>query len=130
LKLAQATLHRDFLATLRDLEVTQKQFAVLALLKANPGVSQVDLANVLRADRATMMAIIDRLQGRGLVLRSPSQSDRRRQDLYLTKEGLSALNQGRVLVERHDKVFTDLFSAEELKQLIESLSRIHRTAPS
>jgi DNA-binding MarR family transcriptional regulator len=130
LKLAQATLHRDFLTVLKDLELTQKQLAVLSLLKANPGASQIALANTLGTDRATMMAIVDRLQGRDLLLRSPSRTDRRRQDLYLTKEGLAMLARGRALSEQHEERFKALFSAAELERLIDFLIRIHQTAPT
>jgi DNA-binding MarR family transcriptional regulator len=129
LKLAQAALHRDFLLALKDLELTQKQFAVLSLLKANPGASQIALANTLGTDRATMMAIIDRLQGRELLLRSPSQTDRRRQDLYLTKEGVAIMARGRLLVEAHEERFKAEFTDEELRRLIEFLSRIHSLSP-
>jgi DNA-binding MarR family transcriptional regulator len=130
LKLAQATMHRDFLLMLKDMELTQKQFAVLSMLEANPGCSQIAMANTLGTDRATMMAIVDRLQGRGRLLRSPSQTDRRRQDLYLTKEGLTLLARSRALVERHEARFSALFSPDELAQLIEFLTRIHKLAPA
>jgi DNA-binding MarR family transcriptional regulator len=126
LKLAQSALHRDFLATLKELEITQKQFAVLSILKANPGASQIALANKLGTDRATMMAIVDRLQGRGFLLRSPSQTDRRRQDLYLTKEGMIVLVRSRALVEGHEMAFKALFSTAELQQLVEFLARVHK----
>ena len=77
-------MHRDFMAAVAGLELTQKQTATLWLIQANPGVSQVSVAAALGMDRATMMSITDRLEERGFVIRKRSTVDRRRQELYLT----------------------------------------------
>ena len=63
LRMASAAIARDFAATLEDLGLTQKQCAVLELIAANPQVSQIDMAATLGMDRATMMAVVDRLDG-------------------------------------------------------------------
>src|SRR5690242_6375920 len=65
LRRAQGAMHRDFVATLSGLDLTQKQAATLWLISANPGASQVAIAAALGIDRATMMAVTDRLQERG-----------------------------------------------------------------
>jgi DNA-binding MarR family transcriptional regulator len=56
-----------------------------------PGVSQIDIAGLLTMDRPTTMAIVNRLQDRGLVERRASARDRRRQELHLTSEGADFL---------------------------------------
>ncbi len=86
---AQGAMHRDYMAAVAELELTQKQTATLWLISANPGVSQVSVAAALGMDRATMMSITDRLEERGLVIRKRSSVDRRRQELYLTPAGIS-----------------------------------------
>ena len=91
LRRAQGAMHRDFMAAVAELELTQKQAATLWLIQANPGVSQVEVAAALGMDRATMMAITDRLEERGFVIRKRSTVDRRRQELYLTPAGQSTL---------------------------------------
>ena len=91
LRRAQGAMHRDFMAAVADLELTQKQAATLWLIQANAGVSQVEVAAALGMDRATMMAITDRLEDRGFVIRKRSLTDRRRQELYLTPAGQSTL---------------------------------------
>ena len=87
LRRAQGAMHRDYMAAITELELTQKQTATLWLINANPGVSQVSVAAALGMDRATMMSITDRLEERGLVIRKRSTVDRRRQELYLTPAG-------------------------------------------
>ena len=125
LRLAHVAMHRDFTAAMAELDLTQKQCATLRLIGANSGVSQVDLAATLGTDRATMMAVIDRLEERGLVVRRRSTSDRRRQELRLTDKGEKTLSQARRVIAQHEKRFTGRFTAAELKGLVLALSRIH-----
>lgn len=125
LRLAQATLYRDFAASLTTLELTQRQFATLELVRANPGASQAHLARVLTLDRPAMMAVVDRLEQRGLVLRERSASDRRRQEIHLTEAGRSLLEKATRRVRRHDARFLSRFSRADAKALIGWLRRIH-----
>ena len=92
LRLAQAALYRDFVRSLAKLDLSQRQFAVLELVRANPGVSQAQLAGFLALDRPAIMSVVDRLEQRGLVLRERSRTDRRRQEIRLTAEGDHALD--------------------------------------
>lgn len=124
-KQAQAAFHRDFLFALRDLDLTQKQYAVMTLVSVNPGCSQIALATTLGADRATMMAIIDRLQKRSFLTRTPSRIDRRRQELNLTPYGDEVLGKARGLVAAHERRMKALFSPKELTQLMGLLRRLN-----
>jgi DNA-binding MarR family transcriptional regulator len=126
LRLASAAMHRDFLASLSAQDVTQKQVAVLWLIEANPGVSQISIAQALDMDRATTMAIMDRLEARGLALRRRSTIDRRRQELYLTDDGQAFLAHAKTLSQDHDRKFTDRLTAEERRVLRSALGKIYR----
>jgi DNA-binding MarR family transcriptional regulator len=126
IRLSYVAIFRDYAATAGELGLTQKQAATLHLIEANPGVSQVDLAATLGADRATMMAMIDRLEGRGLVSRKRSSEDRRRQELTLTDPGRALLRKIDAFMRQHEMRFTERFTDEELKTLIGALKRIHQ----
>jgi DNA-binding MarR family transcriptional regulator len=126
LRLASAAMHRDFLAVLASQDVTQKQVALLWLIEANPGVSQISIAQALDMDRATTMAIIDRLEARGLALRRRSTVDRRRQELYLTEQGQAFLARAKTLSHQHDRKFTDRLTPEEMTVLRSALSKLYR----
>ena len=128
MRLASMAIYRDFAVSLAHLDLTQKQFATLQLIAANPGVSQVDLAATLGADRATMMAMVDRLEQRGLLVRRRSTTDRRRQELNLTAEGQTLMAAALKAIVEHEKRFTSRFSRDELKALFAALARIHRQA--
>lgn len=126
LRLAHVAVYRDFMSSLAELDLTQKQCAVLQLIGANPAVSQVDLAATLGADRATMMAVVDRLEQRGFLTRVRSKEDRRRQELYLTDDGEVMLTKAKAAIAEHEAKFTRRFSAQELRTLVGALSRIHQ----
>lgn len=125
LRLAQAALYRDFAASLAKLDLTQRQFAALELVRANPRASQADLAKLLTLDRPAMMAVVDRLEQRGLLQRVRSASDRRRQELHLTEAGRTLLEQATRRVRRHDGRFLSLFGRADARTLVDWLRRIH-----
>lgn len=125
LRMAHVAMHRDFVAAMTDLGLTQKQFATLRLIIANPGVSQADLAAILGTDRATMMALVDRLDHRELVERRRSTTDRRRQELYLTAAGKSFMAKAERVLDGHERRFTSMFSEKELRAFIAALARMH-----
>src|SRR5436189_6454250 len=81
LRMANVAVYRDFSDSLAKLELTQRQAATLSLIDANPGAPQVAIAARLGSDRATIMAMVDRLETRGLITRERSKTDRRRQEL-------------------------------------------------
>lgn len=128
LRLAHVAVYRDFMASLSHLDLTQKQCATLQLIEANKGVSQVDLASTLGTDRATMMAMIDRLEQRDLLVRRRSVEDRRRQELYLTEAGQALVTEAKAVITEHEARFVSRFKPAELKALVQALRRIHRQA--
>lgn len=121
---AQGAMHRDFVASLSSLDLTQKQAATLWLIGANPGVSQVTVAGSLGMDRATMMSLIDRLEQRGFVLRKRSTSDRRRQELHLTPAGQTTLRKAKTKIAEHERRFTARFKQSELSALLSALRKV------
>jgi len=123
LRRAQGAMHRDFMASVASFELTQKQAATLWLIQANAGVSQAEVAAALGMDRATMMALTDRLEDRGFVIRKRSSVDRRRQDLYLTPAGQTTLRKCKAKIAEHDQKFRAMFTAAELESLVEALKR-------
>ena len=125
IRLAHGAVYRHFSDTFSDLDLTQKQVSVLWLVDDHPGMAQADLGRTLQMDRATVMAIVNRLQAKGLLKRGASTTDRRRQTLTLTDAGQEALRGARRAVESHEAWLKDRFSPAEVRTLIGLLSRIH-----
>jgi MarR family transcriptional regulator, organic hydroperoxide resistance regulator len=123
LRRAQGAMHRDFMAAIAELELTQKQTATLWLISANPGVSQVSVAAALGMDRATMMSIIDRLEERTLIIRKRSTVDRRRQELYLTPAGITQFRKVKARITAHETRIKAMFKPAELTALLAALQK-------
>ena len=125
IRLAHGACYRHFTETFADLELTQKQVSVMWLVGDHPGISQIDLGQRLRMDRATTMTIINRLQARDYLRREKSPTDGRKQALFLTAEGQVALTQAKRAVHEHEKWVKSRFTDAEVKTLMELLARIH-----
>lgn len=126
IRMAQDAMYRHFNVALESVNLRQREFAVLELIRVNAGISQVELATALHLDRPPMMIVIDRLEDRGLVARTRSKRDRRRQDLHLTPAGRELLVEAKFLVRAHDRVFTSLFAKSAAATLIDQLGEISR----
>lgn len=70
-------IRRAFDQRAADFGVTRPQWRVLARLKRQPGLRQVELADILEMEPITLCRILDRLEEAGLVERKPDPSDRR-----------------------------------------------------
>jgi DNA-binding MarR family transcriptional regulator len=127
LRRAQIAVFQHFAATMGAAEITPGQFGVLTVIDTNPGLSQTQLGNALGIDRSTVVAVIDRLESRGLVVRAVSPSDRRSHALRLSDEGTRLLRRLEELVRSHEGHIARALSAEDKQLLIELLDRIaHR----
>ncbi len=80
-----------FLQEAEPFGVTPVQYAALQAICRAPGIDQRTLASVIGLDASTTGGVIDRLQARGLLRRSPSEHDRRVRLITPTDEGLALL---------------------------------------
>jgi len=67
----------------RSWGMTRAQCVILKWLKAQPGLSQTELASLVEVEPITIARLIDRLEANGLVERRPDPSDRRMHRLHL-----------------------------------------------
>jgi DNA-binding MarR family transcriptional regulator len=124
IRLAHVAVYRHFTETFAELDLTQKQVSVMWLVGDRPGISQIEVGQRLQMDRATTMTIVNRLQERGFLRRERSTSDARKQALYLTKAGGEALVTARGCIAEHEAWLKGRFTSDEVKKLVEMLSRI------
>jgi DNA-binding MarR family transcriptional regulator len=125
LRLAYGAVYRHFTETFAHLGLTQKQVSVLWLVDDHPGVAQTGLAQRMRMDRATTMAIVNRLQAKGYLVRRKSKTDARKQALNLTLPGRKALLRAKGAIQQHEQWLKARFTGKEVARLIELLTRIH-----
>jgi len=72
-------------------DLTAVQFAALDVIGHHPGIDQAGLADHIAKDRATIGAVVDRLERKGLVMRVVSARDKRARELTLTETGRAAV---------------------------------------
>lgn len=125
LRRIQNHLSRGFSDRIARKEIKPGAFSALALISANPGLSQTTLSRQIGFDKATVVAILDSLEELGWAERKRSIADRRRHALYITKSGQKALQ--RMLDEAHEneKAVHAALSAEEQEQLFALLDKIY-----
>jgi MarR family transcriptional regulator, transcriptional regulator for hemolysin len=112
---------------LKYLGVSQASWTTIAAIaKADAAMSQIELANKLGLEAATMVSMIDRLAKAGLVLREASSSDRRIKLIVLTEEGKQLFSK----VKKEADIFRmELLSDIDAKKLLvatELLERLQR----
>jgi DNA-binding MarR family transcriptional regulator len=103
LKHAQQRLVRAAEPVTAQFGVDGRQLAVLTVLAADYPLSQHEAAERLGVDRTTMVALVDDLEGKGLVERHRSLQDRRKNIVQLTEAGercLDGAGQARDEIER------------------------------
>lgn len=122
---AQTNLRRDYLEHLGKDTMRFGQFSLLAVIAANPGWSQIELARELQIDKATIVALFDHMEKLGLIERRRSTTDRRKHAAHITEAGLAALEELRARCYEHERKFRERFTADELKTLSSLLLRLH-----
>ena len=80
---------REYLRVKHD--TTLPRFDVMAALyRRREGVTMGELSRMLLVSNGNATAVVDRLEAEALVLRTPSEADRRTVNVALTAEGLRA----------------------------------------
>ena len=98
-------------------------FSTMALISANPGCSQSDIAKHIGTDKSIVVAIVDDLEQRGFAERKRSTQDRRRNALTLTAEGEALMQQMHKLGQAVEKPIRAKLSRQEIAQLISLTQR-------
>ena len=74
---------------LKDLGMSQASWLTVAVAaKAKAPLAQIELANRVGVEGATMVAMLDRLAKAGLIVRVPCETDRRVKLVTLTPQGV------------------------------------------
>jgi len=82
--------------------ITQRQFAVLAAVADNQGLTQTGLVKATGIDRSTLADMVARMIAKGHVERQRSDADARANSVRLTPAGMIALEEARPKVAAAD----------------------------
>jgi DNA-binding MarR family transcriptional regulator len=125
LRRIQNDLSRTFAERVGRKELRPGGFSALALIAANPGLSQTTLSREIGFDKATVVAIIDSLEHLGWAERRRSLTDRRRHSLAITPKGEKALARLREIAMANEERLHTLLSEEEQAELFRLLDKIY-----
>ncbi len=114
---AQLWMVQDFRRALKELGITPAQFSVLRVVAANPGISQVRVAEALAIERARLVQMIDSLEAARHVERTRSATDRRSHALRLTERGATLLERTQGPLEVHERNIVARIGAREKEEL-------------
>ena len=101
---------------LKDLGMSQASWVTVAVAaKSKVPLAQIELANRVGVEGATMVATLDRLASAGLIVRVPSETDRRVKLVKVTPEGRKLYDKVRI---EADAVRKELLSGIDPKLLL------------
>ena len=128
-RLHQISTH-VFTQRMRDagLDFTPVQFSALDALYHNPGVDQAGLADAVAKDRATIGAVVERLEQKGLLERRKNSQDRRARILTLTDKGVATIRELLPLVEGLQADILPGLDEGEYRRFVELAAKAARAA--
>jgi len=124
--LNQATLNANRIVSdgFASAGVRRHHFTVLVALDEDGPASQAELGRRLAIDRSDVVAVLNDLEGAGLVVRARDESDRRRNVVQLTPAGRAALEELDARAEDAQQALLEPLSAKERRELQRLLTRI------
>ncbi|MFP6561843.1 MarR family winged helix-turn-helix transcriptional regulator [Paraburkholderia sp. B3] len=121
---AYLVVQTHFDAQIEKLDLRQADFAVLSMLRHNPGTNQKALAEALAIAPPNLATLLDRLESNGLLTRQRSTDDKRIQLVSLTPQGIKLHTQALKAAQKADEAAVHRLSGAEREQLRHLLSRI------
>ncbi|GAA2605575.1 MarR family winged helix-turn-helix transcriptional regulator [Paractinoplanes durhamensis] len=107
--------------------ITGRQCAVLTAIDDQEPQSQQEVARRLDLDRTTMVALIDELEAKGLVSRSPAPDDRRKNVVALTALGRGTLTAALAATTEAENTFLAPLSRSDAEAFRRLLAAVVRT---
>ena len=113
----------DLIRARSALAVSPPTLSTLALIRANPGIRQVQAARILLVRESNMAILVRELVGKGLVERRTAGG--KRSGLWITEEGQKIVAQtGEATAISRE--YADILTDEEYQQLVALLARAYR----
>ena len=125
LRRIQNQLAETFRERLAGRDLKSGEFSTLAIIAANPGISQIDLAEAGGFDRTSVVGMLDDLERWGWAVRVRAENDRRRHSLTITPLGESVLKELHAIALDNEAIVTGAMNARERQQLYETLDRLY-----
>lgn len=104
--------------------ISSGQWSVLRVLWEEEGLSQVELADRMRVEKASLTSVLDSMERRGLIARTRNAHDRRKINIHLTASARALKNKLLPFGDKINKRATRGMSAAEIETLQRLLTQI------
>lgn len=124
--LAQVGAHAAIMfgARLQQLRLSRPHCGILWNLSFSPSITQRQLAARLHIPPSRLVALLDELESRGLLVRRRDPADRRRHSLHLAQKGRATVTRIMQISAEHQQDLLAALPAEDQNRLGELLDRI------
>lgn len=124
LRLAQIAAYRNFEEKHPEYGSAPRYLGLLMVVLANPGQPQGVLAHSIAIRRSSIVPMLDKLEGEGLLERRPSEKDRRTKAVWLTAKGERIVHELRAIARRGEDALREGIDPREVEIAISVLDRI------
>lgn len=97
----------------------------LALIASNPGISQNQLARLIRQEASTIVGIVNQLEELGWAVRKPSSADRRKHALHATSLGEREIQRISAEIKKAEDTMLAHVAPDEIQFLRFLLAKVH-----
>ena len=112
-------------AALAPFELTSGALTAMALIAANEGCSQMELAREMGMEKSAVSGIVDELVKRRLAVRDRSDRDRRRNALSLTAKGERTMRAMHDAAAAQEDAMENAFTRAQYAQFLNGLDRAY-----
>src|SRR5262245_22627003 len=106
------------------LGLTTVQYAALNMIDEVPNIDQARLSSMIAFDTTTLVKVLDRLAEKGLITRTRSQSDRRKQLLNATAQGREVVRRIQPMIDRSEQRILAPLSSSDRRKFMEMLTQL------
>jgi DNA-binding MarR family transcriptional regulator len=126
LRRAQIAVLEDVGRRMGTLGLNPRDFTVMSVIGANPGINASRIAESLPMKRSNLSVLLVKLKRRGLVGRADGEDFGRVQSLHLTREGEALLEEARRVHREHLSFIEGILGRSEMGHLIRLLRKLGR----
>ncbi|OIQ37125.1 MAG: hypothetical protein BM563_09350 [Bacteroidetes bacterium MedPE-SWsnd-G1] len=107
-----------------NLLLSKNQWIVLKVLMENDGLAQNELAFITNRDKTSLTRLLSGMEKKNLVARIPSKTDKRINNIFLTKKGNQIFQKTLPVIQKLIEDIQAPLSEKEIEQTIKTLQKI------
>ncbi|WP_208543903.1 MarR family winged helix-turn-helix transcriptional regulator [Paenibacillus protaetiae] len=111
---------------IKSLDMTPEQWSVLYRISEREGMIQKEIGERAGKDKPTTTRILDLLEGKGYIYRTPGEQDKRSFQIYATEAGKQVIRTIAPIEMQMVEDASEGLSAEQYEQLLDWIRQIDR----